>query len=322
MKIAFVTELGHSGKFPSSFENARTEVAWMIALDADNVPILDIQNVPDNSYDVAIIIIPKKLENFMHIPITENLSRIARKTAFMQEGPSWYYHDLPLKYSFATLNIMSNVDFVLCHNECDKIYYEGLLDKDTFVNPTLMIEETIKNLPTVSRSGTMVGGNFCRWYGGFDSLVIANYFDTNVFLPSMGRMTSEEKNMSDDDKKQLNFQHIPYMSWTNWIKNLNQYKYAVHLMPTVAAGTFSLNCAFLGIPCIGNEKIDTQRLCFPDISVDVSDTIKAGAYARLLKDEQFYNEISEKAKVNYKTHFELDVYRKRMEDVLKKCCER
>jgi len=40
-------------------------------------------------------------------------------------------------------------------------------------------------------------------------------------------------------------------------------------MLTIAAGTFSLNCAYFGIPCIGNEKVDTQRLCFPELSVDV-----------------------------------------------------
>ena len=70
---------------------------------------------------------------------------------------------------------------------------------------------------------------------------------------------------------------------------LSTFKYAVHLMPTVAAGTFSLNCAYFGIPCIGNIKVDTQRFCHPDLSVAVDDVSKARTLAhRLQNDSDFY----------------------------------
>ena len=85
------------------------------------------------------------------------------------------------------------------------------------------------------------------------------------------------------------------------MKALSTFKYAVHLMPTVAAGTFSLNCAYFGIPCIGNELVDTQRLCHPDLSVNVEDVEKARILANKLKeDKEFYNLCSSKAKSLYR----------------------
>ena len=69
---------------------------------------------------------------------------------------------------------------------------------------------------------------------------------------------------------------------------LSTFKYAVHLMPTIAAGTFSLNCAYFGIPCIGNKKVDTQRLCHPELSVDVEDVEKARTLAKMLKEDPLF----------------------------------
>jgi len=68
-------------------------------------------------------------------------------------------------------------------------------------------------------------------------------------------------------------------------------------MPTVAAGTFNLNCAYWGIPCIGNKKVDTQRECFPLLSVDPEDVLSASILAQRLRNEkEFYTQVSEHAK--------------------------
>ena len=40
--------------------------------------------------------------------------------------------------------------------------------------------------------------------------------------------------------------------------------------PVVAAGTFNLNCDYLGIPCVGYNNVNTQK-CHPNLSVDVGD---------------------------------------------------
>jgi len=63
MKIAIISEIGNFSKYPRDFQNARTDVAWSIALNALNVPsstklIKDyIENTPSfKKLDLAIII--------------------------------------------------------------------------------------------------------------------------------------------------------------------------------------------------------------------------------------------------------------------------
>jgi hypothetical protein len=84
-------------------------------------------------------------------------------------------------------------------------------------------------------------------------------------------------------------------------------------MPTVAAGTFSLNCAYFGIPCIGNEKVDTQRLCHPMLSVDVDDVERAMQLSLKLKyDKDFYDECSRIAKFNYTFNYNVESWKEKM----------
>ena len=108
----------------------------------------------------------------------------------------------------------------------------------------------------------ILGGNFVRWYGGFDSYVVGKEFQPEYKLGcvSMGRKQQMEDQIED-------ITYTPYVQWREWIDVLSQYHVGVHLMPTIAAGTFAMNCAFHGIPCIGYDEADTQRKCHPDLSV-------------------------------------------------------
>ena len=90
------------------------------------------------------------------------------------------------------------------------------------------------------------------------------------------------------------------MSWRDWIHTLNKFKYGVHLMRTHAAGTFALNCAYLGIPCIGYYGLDTQEICHPNLTVEVGDLTKARELAvKLRDDKEFYKEQSRTAVDGY-----------------------
>jgi len=89
-------------------------------------------------------------------------------------------------------------------------------------------------------------------------------------------------------------------------------------MPTIAAGTFSLNCAYFGIPCIGNREVDTQKLCHPSLSVDVHDVQRAVELAKQLKEDPgFYEECSYQAKKNYELFYSIDDWKYRMLNILK-----
>ena len=205
---------------------------------------------------------------------------------------------------------MLNADFILAHNDRDKEYYEGLLNKNCYINPTLMIEDSIKDIPLVERNNTIIGGNLRRWYGGFNSLIIAQEFNTEIWAPQMGRMHKEETQLED-----LN--HLPYMEWADWMVALNNFKYAIHLNPNSIGGTFSLNCGYLGLPCIGNIHSNTQKLCFPDLSIESDDLKKAKELAKRLRlDKDFYLYCSNKSKELYNKHFSEESYNKTWQKIL------
>ena len=203
------------------------------------------------------------------------------------------------------------MDFLFVHNQLDKKYYEGLTDKKCYILQSLMVEDSINSLPSIERSGVMIGGNFCNWYGGFDSYITAQEFNTDIFIPSMGRRIEGEEQLP-------NLNHLPYMNWVGWINELNKVKYGVHLMRTHAAGTFALNCAYLGIPCIGYKGLDTQEICHPDLTVEVGDLKKSKNLAKELRNNQeFYVHCSKISKQKYKQHFHENIFNTTLKEQLK-----
>ena len=291
MKIAFFTEGGYQGKVPRNHPNMRTELAWMCTLNADHY---NINQPPKQQYDLGIVIIPKNNPQFD----LNNLKQYCSKIAVMQEGPNWYWQDYPLEQQIWYFNTIQEADIMFVHNESDKKYYEGLTGKECKVLPSLMIEDSVKDLPQVERKNIIMGGNFCSWYGGFDSYIIAQEADCPIYVPSMGRKIKGEEQMP-------NLNHLPYMDWVEWIKTLNNFKYGVHLMRTHAAGTFALNCAYLGIPCIGYEGLDTQEKCHPNLTVELGDLATAKEKLIQLKTEKdYYKHCSKIAKFNYKQYYD------------------
>ncbi len=229
MKVAFFTEWQWIGNVERSHPNMRTDMAWMAAMNAKHYPVTyrDISE----SFDLGIIIVPKKNPN-LDITVIKN---VCRYTAIMQEGPNWYWQDWTMSEQGHYLNLLHAVDFLLAHNESDVKYYKGITGKQVFILPSLMIEDAIPKsllIPEHLRYGVMIGGNFCSWYGGVDSYMVALQLkvsdDESMGIPSMGRMQSGEDQIAD-----LN--HIPYSTWKEWLISLSHFKYAVHLMRTHAA---------------------------------------------------------------------------------------
>ena len=295
MKICYVTEMGFMGKIPRDYPMMRTEQAWPCALEADCFPY---NHIPTDKYDLALFVIPKKnVSDWMANTTFDKMRTYADKIAIMQEGPQWCFQDYSLVEQIWYYNTIRQADILFTHNEIDRTYYEGITGHpDVRLLPTLMIEDSIKDLPEVDRKGVMIGGNFVSWYGGFDSFLVASELEESIHSPQMGRRQEGES--------QLGITQLPYMNWVEWIKELNKYKYAVHLMRTHAAGTFALNCAYLGIPCIGYEGLDTQQLCHPNTTIKVGDLPEARKIIRNLKeDKEFYQECSIVAKQNYKNYY-------------------
>ena len=272
MEIAFFTEGGWQGKVTREHPNMRTEMAWMCTMNADHYNIND---EPNQQYDLGIVIIPKNNPEFE----PSRLKQYCTQLASMQEGPHWYFQDYTLDRQIWFYNTLMEMDFLFVHNKIDKKYFGGLTNKECKIMPSLMIEDSLNELPTEDRRGVMIGGNFCHWYGGFDSYMVAQTFEEKVFIPSMGRKIEGEEQMD-------NLHHLPYMNWTQWIYELNKRKYGIHLMRTHAAGTFALNCAYLGIPCIGYKGLDTQEVCHPECTIELGNIIQAKQIAEKLKKDE------------------------------------
>jgi len=292
MEVAFFTEMGFNGKVPRTHTNMRTEFAWMVALNADHY---NLSQTPSKEYDLGIVI------NSKNHP--ENVDVLRYKTkckqvGVMQEGPFWYFQDYPLANQIHYFNNLTAADIIFAHNEVDAKYFRGLTNHpDVRVLRSLMIEDPIDNITSPEkRTGVMIGGNFKSWYGGFDSFMLAKSVTDEVYSPKMGRR--------EEGEEQLGITQLPYLEWTQWISALSKRKIGVHMMRTHAAGTFAMNCAYLGIPCIGYDGLDTQRVLHPKLTVADGDLDAARKLIKkLYTDEEFYILCSQEATKLYQEHY-------------------
>jgi hypothetical protein len=130
----------------------------------------------------------------------------------------------------------------------------------------------------------MLGGNFVSIYRGFDDYVVGKVLSDDLRAPVTGRMKAEERGMD--------IAHLEWVDWLSWMYELSKNKYAVHLGEP-GAGTFNLNCSYLGIPCIGIETFRTQHILHPRTTVAVGDIGAAKSIAKRLRDDKgFYNSCS------------------------------
>ncbi len=292
MKIGFFSEAGYEGKVPRNHPNMRTDVAWVCALDATHHPIPKISSVPSNTYDVGVMIIPKKRKPLINFPLLNEYKRVCKKVTVMQESYYNYWQDSDIAEQIWYFNFLVEMDLIFCHNDVDSKYYNGLTNVRTELLPTVMITDTIKPSPE-SSTGVIIGGNWVRDYGGFDSYQVASEITDDITSITTGRMKPEEKNL---------FKHLPWMYWSEWINTLSQYHIGVQL-GTAAAGTFNLNCSYHGIPCIAYSNSNTQKILHPKTTVELGDVIRAKEISRKLKDKDFYDECSESTKENYVKYY-------------------
>ena len=316
MKILFLSELPGTGKVPRDYNHMRTEFAQFCALNADCFPIQELPNYGGSTdYDHVILLISKTpllREYILKMDLVKTARNIGKKVWFMQEATSWIHQTMGLQHQINHVNILNNVDGILSENMTDYKYYRGVAPKvPVHTIPTLMIEDNIIDARKVEKQDkTMIGGNCSDWYGGFDSYLIADIFNNPIDMPKMRNVDLH------DQLPRLTV--LPHIQFTDWIYKLSEYKYAVHLMPAITAGTFCLNSAFLGIPCIGYIDSDPQRICQPKLSVDLYDIERARKLAlRLKNDVDFYNECSQDAIKNYESNYKESIFIEYMNKVLK-----
>lgn len=301
MNIVFLSEQGFIGKVPRNHNNMRTEYGWMAMLDAFHLPYAEVLN-PESSYigviDTAdlVVFIPSK----SHPELLQIAYQMKDKNiAIMQEGPNYLWQDWGLQHQLLFLGIVKNIaKIVFVHNEKDKKYFEGLTNKPVVVLRTVNyvddFSEARKDHSSIER--VLVGGTACSWYGGMNSQEVARSIVgvKEIIVPKMGRtQTNEPSIMNMLDNR---IQYLDYMSLDKFMGVIASSDLVIHLMPTAAAGSLSLNAAMVGVPCIGNKDDDTQRLLFPDLSIDVTDLKTAKALCKKLnEDKEYYDSVVAKA---------------------------
>ena len=108
------------------------------------------------------------------------------------------------------------MDVIFCHNNLDVKYFKGFTGKtNVYRNQSLMITDYIRK-SDVKQDSVMIGGNMCRWYGGFDSYVVAQEFDCPIYVPSMGRKIDRE------DEMDIN--NLSYVTWLEWQTELSKHR--------------------------------------------------------------------------------------------------
>ena len=292
MKIGFFSEAGYKGKVKRNHPNMRTDVAWVCALDAYHCPITMINTIEDNTFDVGVMILPKKRKPLLNYPLLEQYKRVCKRVTVMQESYYSYWQDSSIAEQIWYFNFLTEMDLIFCHNDVDLKYYNGLTNVRTELLPTVMITDNVTS-KSEPGNGVIIGGNWVRDYGGFDSYQVALEITDDITSITTGRMKPEERDL---------FKHLPWMYWSEWIKTLSQYSVGVQL-GTAAAGTFNLNCSFHGIPCIAYSNSNTQRILHPKTTVELGDIVGAKKIARKLKNDTFYNECSESTKENYAKYY-------------------
>ena len=324
MDIKYSTsEMGFEGYFPVNYPNLRVLETQLLYLEAYHLPIQKIitegktykgsllYNIGKGDFEKPYI---SDLYHNYH-NIVGLLQEKFEGVYIYQDGEIGWWNQVDTRLQAWWYNQLRAASGILVPNSTDVSFYKGLFpDKEIKVIRSVMTDEGLdKSKFKPKENRTLITGPLTREYNGFSQLLLAHNLDMPVDIPPMGesRMPKDSWEMADI----LGVNYLQYMSWNKWMYNLSRYKVGYMMSAATASGSFALNCAYLGIPCIGDKRADTQSILFPDLAVDVFDNEKALELTFKLKNDlDFYIEVSNKAKRLYKQEFTKEKMLKLLQD--------
>lgn len=313
MNIKYSTsEMNFEGLFPVDYPHLRVLETQLLFLEAYHLPINKIltegkrydgdllYNIGKGGFDKPYI----KFLYENHNNIVEKLKQYFPKVYIYQDGEIGWWNQVDTRLQAWWYNQLQSADGIYVPNSSDVNFYEGLFPQSEIkVIRSVMTDEGLDKTKFKPKEDKVIlNGPLTIEYNGFSQLILAHNTGMGIDIPPMGKgkMPKDSWDMAPN----LGVNYLPYMSWVDWMYNLSKYKIGYMLTPAIASGSFALNCAYLGIPCIGNIKADTQRILFPDLAVDVFDNKKALELTmRLVNDLDFYKEVSTKSKELYSKEF-------------------
>jgi len=323
MKILWLSEMGFFGQVPLDNPNLKSDVALIACSGATHLPYNYPLKLEDyEQFDFIMVNCTRKFftePNFIHyLPIIKKNFNI--KVGFFQEGPIYDWQDWSQKEQSLWIKSMKLIDIYFCSNQMDIPYYESYVKYNVpvkWLKSPIHLERIKSLIPSdIKKEGVVVGGTNCIWYNGQTSLKIADILKEKIYIPRMGRMKEDEQ-LYNNINIRSKVVTLPYLTFDEWLYNLNKCKFGVHMMAQVAAGSFHTNCAALGIPCVGNAEIDPQRLLFPDLSIHLYRDIKKGRelLVKLHFEKSFYEEVVSKALNNVKA-WDIKVVEKELKEMI------
>ena len=324
MNIKYSTsEMGFEGYFPVNYPNLRVLETQLLYLEAYHLPIQKIitegktykgsllYNIGKGDFEKPYI---SDLYHNYH-NIVSLLQEKFEGVYIYQDGEIGWWNQVDTRLQAWWYNQLRAASGILVPNSTDVSFYKGLFpDKEIKVIRSVMTDEGLdKSKFKPKENRTLITGPLTREYNGFSQLLLAHHLDMPVDIPPMGesRMPKDSWEMADN----LGVSYLEYMTWAEWMYNLSRYKVGYMMSSATASGSFALNCAYLGIPCIGDKRADTQSILFPDLAVDIFDNEKALELTFKLKNDlDFYIEVSNKAKRLYKQEFTKEKMLKLLQD--------
>ena len=324
MDIKYSTsEMGFEGYFPVNYPNLRVLETQLLYLEAYHLPIQKIitegktykgsllYNIGKGDFEKPYI---SDLYHNYH-NIVGLLQEKFEGVYIYQDGEIGWWNQVDTRLQAWWYNQLRAASGILVPNSTDVSFYKGLFpDKEIKVIRSVMTDEGLdKSKFKPKENRTLITGPLTREYNGFSQLLLAHNLDMPVDIPPMGesRMPKDSWEMAPN----LGVNYLQYMTWAEWMYNLSRYKIGYMMSSATASGSFALNCAYLGIPCIGDKRADTQSILFPDLAVDVFDNEKALELTFKLKNDlDFYIEVSNKAKRLYKQEFTKEKMLKLLQD--------
>lgn len=319
MKNYFCTELGFEGFIPESHTNLRALEVWIKYLEAYHLNIFNTLTSDTTYGGICWLVIPKGKEAVdtlfkINSDVVSNLQTKFDKVYCIQEGETTWWSQFDVKTQIWIYNQFYNSDRIYTQNEYDVKYLRGIYPNvpvhiilpvmdDSIIDPNKFLEKT----ETAIIAGPMMGE-----YLGFNSSILLRNLEIPFEVPPMGssRMPSD----SYDYINMFGGSYLQYMMWLEWIHNLSKYKYGMFMVDAIGAATFPMNLGYLGIPCVGDNRADTQKNIFPELSVDYLDYESAFNKLKLLKtDNIFYKDISDKSKELYKSIYNKDNFLKTLD---------
>lgn len=119
-----------------------------------------------------------------------------------------------------------------------------------------------------------------------------------------------------DSYKMPGFKLLDRMDWEKFMGVAYNSRFGIDIHKNFSAGQTSVDFGSLGVPLIGNIKLDAQRIIFPDISFEYDDYENIKKCISLLStDDDFCLDIGKKALENtkkyYNSNYVLDSFNKR-----------